>query len=171
MNKFLIAFLTLCFSASLLAAEGFSSLEEQMTGKEFTAAGLDKLSAEELAALNNWIRARSLVTLDAPAAGAATAAAVAADADATGGDRRGFKSKGDEDETPITSRIVGRFSGWDGQTVFRLENGMIWVQDDKDTFYIKPIDNPPVTIESGLFGSWHLSVEGYNSDCRVRRIQ
>jgi len=168
MNKFLIAFLTLSLSASLFAAEGFSSLEEQMTGKEFTAAGLDKLSAEELAALNNWIRARSLATLEAPAAGAATAAVAA---EATTGDQRGFKSKGDEDETPITSRIVGRFSGWDGQTVFRLENGMIWVQDDKDTFYIKPIDNPPVTIEPGMFGSWHLSVEGYNSDCRVRRIQ
>jgi len=168
MNKFLIAFLTLSLSASLFAAEGFSSLEEQMTGKEFTAAGLDKLSAEELAALNNWIRAHSLATLDAPAAGAATAAVAA---EASTGDQRGFKSKGDEDDTPITSRIVGRFSGWDGQTVFRLENGMIWVQDDKDTFYIKPIDNPPVTIEPRMFGKWHLSVEGYNSDCRVRRIQ
>ena len=79
MNKFLITFLTLSISASLLAAEGFSSLEEQMTGKEFTAAGLDKLSAEELAVLNAWVRAHSLATLDSPKAGAtvATSAAVA----------------------------------------------------------------------------------------------
>lgn len=168
MNKFLIICLSLSISFPLLAAEGFSSLEEQMTGKEFTAAGLDKLSAEELAALNNWIRGRSLATLDAPVAAAAT---TAAGAEATTGDQRGFKTKGDEDETPITSRLIGRFSGWDGQTVFRLENGMIWVQDDKDTFFIKPIDNPQVTIEPGMFGSWHLSVEGYNSDCKVRRIQ
>jgi hypothetical protein len=165
MNKFLIIFLSLTISFPLFGAEGFSSLEEQMTGKEFTMAGLNKLSPEELAALNDWIRGRSLATLDAPAA------ATAAGAEATTGDQRGFKSKDDEDETPINSRIIGRFSGWDGQTVFRLENGMIWVQDDKDTFYIKPTDNPQVTIERGMFGSWRLSVEGFNSECRVRRIQ
>ena len=166
MNKFLIAFLTLCFSVPLLAAEGFSSLEEQMTGKEFAAAGLDKLSAEELAALNAWIRGRSLATLDTPKAAAATAATAVT---VTEDDRRGFKDE--EDETPITSRIVGRFSGWDGQTVFKLENGMIWVQDDKDSFYVKEIENPQVTIKSRMFGSWHLSVEGFDSSCRVKRIQ
>ena len=171
MNKFLIAFLTLCFSVPLLAAEGFSSLEEQMTGKEFAAAGLDKLSADELAALNEWIRGRSLATLDTPKAPApvAVAATAVTAAAVTEDDRRGFKDE--EDETPIPSRIVGRFSGWDGQTVFKLENGMIWVQDDKDSFYVKEIENPQVTIKSRMFGSWHLSVEGFDSSCRVKRIQ
>jgi len=28
-----------------------------------------------------------------------------------------------------------------------------------------------VTIEPGLFGAWNLSVEGYDKDCRVKRIQ
>jgi hypothetical protein len=167
MNKFLIALLTLSCSVSLLAAEGFSSLEEQMTGKEFTAAGLDKLTAEELAALNAWIRGRSLATLDTPQAAAATTATSAAAA--TPGDRRGFKDE--EDESSITSRIVGRFSGWDGQTVFKLENGMIWVQDDKDSFYVKDVENPQVTIEPSMFGRWHLSIEGFDSSCRVKRIQ
>jgi len=169
MNKFLISFLTLSISVSLLAAEGFSSLEEQMTGKEFMAAGLGKLSAEELAALNAWIRARSLATLDSPKAGAAATAAVVAD---TEQDMRGFRTESDEpDRTTITSRIVGRFNGWDGQTVFKLENGMIWGQADKDKFWVKEIENPVVTIEPGMFGTWRLSVEGYNSNCRVERIQ
>ena len=39
-------------SVSFAASDGFSSLEEQMTGKEFMAAGLGKLTPEELAALN-----------------------------------------------------------------------------------------------------------------------
>ena len=169
MNKFLIAFLTLSLSTSLFAAEGFSSLEEQMTGKEFTAAGLGKLSAGELAALNAWIRAHSLATLDSPRAGTAATTAVAAESQE---DMRGFKTERDEpDRTTITSRIVGRFDGWDGQTVFKLENGMIWGQADKDKFWVKEIDNPVVTIEPGMFGTWRLSVEGYNSNCRVERIQ
>ena len=46
MNKILIALLSLATTFSVLAADGFSSVEEQMTGKEFTAAGLDKLSQQ-----------------------------------------------------------------------------------------------------------------------------
>lgn len=162
MNKLLIALLTLSIGSSLLGAEGFSSLEEQMTGQEFTGAGLDKLSPQELGALNAWIRSRSLATLEAP-----TTSTV----DETVRDLRGFEKQDKEENTTITSSIVGKFSGWDGQTVFRLENGMIWVQDDRDKFYIKEVENPVVTIEPGMFSSWRLNVEGHNSTCRVKRIQ
>lgn len=158
MKKVLIALFTLTISCSALAA-GFSSVEEQMTGKEFSAAGLDKLSDPELAALNSWIRARSLATLDAPA--------VVNDVDADEED----EEEQDQKRTTITSTLVGKFSGWDGQTVFKLENGTIWAQADKDKFHIKEIENPTVTIEPGLFGAWNLSVEGYDKDCRVKRIQ
>lgn len=166
MNKFLLALLTLSLSTALIAGEGFSSLEEQMTGTEFSGAGLDKLTPQELEALNAWIRRRSLATLDvAPAAAAADSAAAAT------GDRRGFKDDDDEKRSTITSRIIGRFSGWDGQTVFKLENGMIWEQVDKDKFYVKEIQNPVANIEPGMFGRWHLSIEGHDSECRVERIQ
>jgi len=178
MKKLLIAFLALLYCVSLSAAEGFSSVEEQMTGNEFSAAGLDKLTPEELKALNQWIRARSLATLaTSPASVAATSAVTgntgASSADETAGvDRRGFRSeKEDEDRTPITSRIVGKFSGWDGQTVFKLENGMIWEQADKDKFFIREVENPVAVIEPGIFGTWRLHIEGFNSECRVERIQ
>lgn len=158
---------TIAFAPGLNADNGFSSLEEQMTGKEFTEAGLDKLSRAELDTLNAWIRRHSLATLEAPAASAATAAV-----SETQEDRRGFKSEREkEDRTPITSRIVGRFSGWDGQTVFKLENGMIWAQADKDKFWVKEVENPVAVIEPGMFGTWRLHIEGYNSECRVKRIQ
>ena len=52
MIKILIVLLSLTATLSVLAAEGFSSLEEQMTGKEFTGAGLEKLSQQELDQLN-----------------------------------------------------------------------------------------------------------------------
>ena len=48
MNRILVTLLLIITGSSVLAAEGFSSLEEQMTGKEFSAAGLDKLSEDEL---------------------------------------------------------------------------------------------------------------------------
>lgn len=183
MNKLLIALLFVSASLTSILApglafgadEGFSSLEEQMTRQDFKAAGLDKLTPQELESLNGWIRRRSLATLDAPvplaAAGASTAAEnPPAAADSQVADRRGFKGD-DEERTPISSRIVGRFSGWDGQTVFKLENGMIWAQADKDKFYIKEVENPTVVIDPGMFGSWRLSVEGHDKECRVERIQ
>ena len=82
-----------------------------------------------------------------------------------------MKSEDKEDRTPIESRIVGKFNGWDGQTVFKLENGMIWVQADKDKFWVKETENPRVVIEPGMFGTWRLSIEGHNSECKVKRIQ
>ena len=165
MKKVLVSLIAVTASLSLLAASGFSSLEEQMTGKEFEAAGLEKLSPQELAALNDWIRSHSLGSL---AVAKTTSPVVTASEDI---DRRGLPSDDGENEAPIESRITGSFSGWDGQTVFKLENGMIWVQDDKDKFHIKEVQNPEVTIEQGLFNSWKLSIEGHKDDCKVRRIQ
>lgn len=171
MNKILLAILATLFTQTLLAQSSFSSLEEQMTGKDFEAAGLEKLSAQELAALNAWIRSRSIATLDSPKAG--SGAVYSSQAAGQDGDTRGFETEQmrSSDRSTITSRIVGTFTGWDGQTVFTLENGMIWEQADKDKFYVKAIENPVVTIEPGAFRTWKLSVEGYASDCRVERIQ
>jgi hypothetical protein len=170
MNKILIALLSLITSFSVLAAEGFSSFEEQMTGKEFSAAGLKKLSKQELDVLNDWIRRHSLATLDTPKSGLVTSYSK--------NDQHDLKSE-DEDEgkekkkerTTITSTLVGKFGGWDGQTVFKLENGMIWAQADKDKFYTKDVENPVVIIEPGMFRSWRLRVEGFDEDCKVKRIQ
>jgi hypothetical protein len=155
--------LTVCFSAH--AKDGFSSLEEQMNGKDFSAAGLDKLTPAELEALNNWIRSHSVATLDQPKAGSSTADA--------GTDTSGMENKiqDEMDRSPIQSRLIGTFTGWDGKTVFKLENGMIWEQDDKDKYYATEVENPAVTIKPGMFGTWRIKVEGDDTECRVERVQ
>ena len=173
MNKFLTTLLVFSFclavgtapKPALGAGEGFSSLEEQMTGQEFEAAGLEKLSPQELDALNGWIRRHSLANLATPTSGAAVSGS-----DASVADQRGFKGS-EQERTPITSRIMGPFRGWDGQTVFKLENGMIWAQADKDKFYIDEVQNAVVVIEPRMFGRWELSIEGHDAECRVVRIQ
>jgi len=165
MKKTVLALLSLTIGLSAFAATGFSSLEEQMTGKEFSAAGLDKLSKSELDALNEWIRKHSLATLDSPGT-AVAAGAVEEDAEDKGKDKDKKK-----DPTTVTSKLVGKFSGWDGQTVFKLENGMIWAQAVKDKFHTKEIENPTVIIERSMFGTWTLRIDGYDADCRVKQIQ
>ena len=175
MNKFFIALLSLLITLPIFAADGFSSVEEQMSGREFSAAGLDKLSQSELDALNTWIRSRSLATLDPPSSGAAPIVAETEEdkpeaKPVDDDDDKGGK-KGRKERTTITSNLDGEFSGWDGQTTFELKNGQVWVQADKDKFYTKEISNPAVTIEPAMFGSWRLQVEGFDEECKVKRIQ
>lgn len=161
----LAAFLLVCCPPlSAQSDKPFSSLEERMTGREFSETGLHKLSPEELAALNRWIRERSVAEHGGPRPGSADSAGLP--------DRPG--------EVPdiermareqFQSRIVGEFSGWSGNTRFKLENGMVWKQDERDRFRIQPVENPMATITPGLFGSWRLSIEGHNRAVRVERIE
>jgi len=148
-------------AAMAQSEQTFSSLEERMTGSEFNAAGLHKLSPAELAALNRWIRARSLATRDEAVAG-------------DGGlpSQPGRLPPIDEmAREPFQTRIVGEFSGWTGETVFELENGMVWKQAENRTFFVPPVENPVVTISPGFGGSWRLKVDGHNTTVRVERIE
>ena len=149
-------------------ADDFSSLEERMTGREFRDAGLHKLSDSELSALNRWIQERSL------AEGQSLTSPRRASAGGTGPDtttdRRGLPDA-NNDDSPIEARIVGSFNGWNGSTVFELDNGMVWEQIDGKAFGMAEMENPQVTIEPGFWGSWRLRVDGYNARAQVRRIR
>ena len=151
--------LSLLFVGSLQAAS-FSTVEERMSSAQFKAAGLDKLSPEELAALNAWLQT------NAASAGASGTAAGYAPASE---DRIGFRQ---QDATGVVvSRIVGNFTGWDGKTKFTLENGQVWEQAEQGGMSGVNLDSPMVTIEPGMFGSWKIKVEGLNATTRVKRIE
>ena len=160
-----IALAALLVGSLALAQESFSTLEERMTGQEFRNTGLYKLTDEELAALNEWIRSRSLTEEEAIELNRQRGRM----ADSAVGDRRGFNDGGDD--TAIESYIVGEFSGWTGETVFELGNGMVWEQVRPGTFGMPKTENPSVTIRPGAFDAWYLSVEGYNREVLVRRVE
>jgi hypothetical protein len=156
----LARFCSLCLGLSLLLAgtiqaATFSTVEERMSAAQFKTAGLDKLSAEELAALNAWLQGNA-----APAAAPGYAAPA---------DMVGFRQ---QDATGVVvSRIIGPFNGWDGKTKFTLENGQIWEQVEQGSLRGVNLDSPMVTIEPGMFGSWRIKVEGLNATTRVNRIK
>ncbi|HMA99326.1 MAG TPA: hypothetical protein VKO38_07745 [Wenzhouxiangella sp.] len=164
------AAMLLMLACPVVQADEFSSLEERMTGREFRDSGLHKLTEEELAALNRWIELRSLADGEVPAwAGTGSNSdgpSIAAGAAAA--DNRGLEGGPSED---IRSRLVGSFSGWSGENVFELENGMVWQQAESGTFSVATMENPEVRIRSGMFGSWQLQVEGYNRRIRVERLR
>lgn len=144
-------------AVSPASAQSFSTLEERMSVVQFRAAGLEKLSPEELAALNAWLQQN---------VGAGTAAIAAAPATQ---DRTGFQE--DTDKSVVVSRLIGPFQGWRGKTRFELENGQVWQQVGSDGWSGVNLESPQVTIKPGFMGSWSLKVEGYNTSTKVKRIK
>ena len=170
MKKLLLLILAFSIHLTSLAADGFSTLEERMTSSEFKQAGLGKLTPAELAALNDWARRHSVATLENITARTEGGTAN----NASSGDMRGFANQPKDDSRGkvIQSNIAGTFDGWYGKdTTFKLTNGMVWQQDEKDSFSIEPVENVEVTIKKSLMGNWHLSLVGHNSKVQVIRIQ
>ena len=183
--------LAACAPAALAQSDGAATLEQQMSAEEFRAAGLHKLSAEELAALQDWIRRQQagVATQGQPAPGAATAApavAGAASLDAAEIERireqareegrrevkeesRGFFDFGSDE--PIRSTLVGEFRGFAKGRTYTLANGQVWEQIEPARLDGVKRTDPAVTIKPGLFNVWYLRIDGYNTPAKVRRVK
>lgn len=153
------------FLAALLAlaapAMAQQAIETEMTPDEFKGAGLDKLSAEELAQLNAWLN-RTIDTETVKAA--ATAKKKVED------ENRGFFDFGSNE--PVTGRITGEFRGFSRGREYTLDNGQVWRQTDAATLVGARRENPQVRITPSLIGNaWYMAIEGYNTRAKVERIK
>ena len=150
---------TLLFLAAPAAAQ--QAIETQMTPEEFKAAGLDKLSAEELARLNAWL-GRTIEDEAAKATSEAKAKVVE--------EHRGFATFGSREA--IETRITGEFRGFADGREYTLDNGHVWKQVDHAKLSGVRADNPAVRLDSSVMGNaWYLKVEGYNTRAKVVRVK
>ncbi|MCA0196824.1 MAG: hypothetical protein LCH59_01735 [Proteobacteria bacterium] len=171
--------------AALAQSKDEAGLERQMTPEEFKAAGLHKLSQEELAALRGWID-RQKAGAAAQAAGTTASTAAGAALSATEIERireqgreegrrevkdesRGFFDFGSDE--PIKSTLVGEFRGFAKGSRYTLANGQVWEQVEPARLDGVKRTNPAVTIKPGLLNSWFLRIDGYNTPAKVRRIK
>jgi hypothetical protein len=158
-RRIVLALLLSLLLAPLASAQEFSSLEERMSAADFRAAGLDKLSDEELARLNEWLRRN----------GARGTSAGLADQGPPIRGRRGMFEK----SNAISSRLVGDYDGQSGKgTRFELENGQVWeVSDSGSRLATQRLSRPAVTVEPGMLGAWYLRLDQFNGRVSVRRIR
>ena len=145
-----------------------ANVEQQMSADEFKAAGLDKLSAQELAALNAWLQ-HKVVQETAKAVEVAKEEAKEEGRKEVKEKNRGFFDFGSAE--PITSSIVGEFKGFADGRKYTLENGQVWEQVEPASLAGVRKTNPKVTIKPGMFNNWFLRIEGYNTGAKVRRIK
>lgn len=145
--------------ASAPAQERFT---DRLSEEERKAMGLDRLSPEQVAALNALVqrdRQQGVAQVREQAKAelreevkAQVKAEVRQQAKA---EARTELQQAREAETRVLSRIAGKYSGWDGATQFKLENGQVWRQAEPGVFYTKPVENAAVLIEK-VYGGWRL---------------
>ena len=158
----------LLLPASVLAQQA-PPIEQAMTAEEFKAAGLDKLSAEELARLNTWLDRRAEQQTTAAVAAAAEQAREEGRKEVIESNR-GFFNFGSTD--PIESTMVGEFRGFGQGRKYVLDNGQEWEQIDTASLAGVRRTAPKVRITPGMIGNaWYLQIEGYNTRAKVRRVK
>jgi hypothetical protein len=141
-----------CLSAAATEPEKgqWEGLKQLMNADQFQAAGLDKLSVEELQNLDQWLLqflahdAQQLVHSD--------------------------ETVKELQKRPLRRRIAGHFSGWKGDTVFTLENGEVWRQRLPSRYAVS-LQNPEVDISRNLFGFYELKVVETGRIVTVTRVK
>jgi hypothetical protein len=160
----------LCLALTISAAPVFAQrvvsgdLQTQMSASEFKAAGLDKLSPTELAALNDWlhgkVRQETEIAVEKAKEEGRQEVIVK---------NRGFFDFGSKE--PIESTLVGDFDGFGKGKKFVLANGQEWEQIETASLSGIRLQSPQVKIKPGLVGAWYLQVGNYNTQAKVRRIK
>jgi hypothetical protein len=69
----------------------------------------------------------------------------------------------------VESTIAGEFNGWEGETIFKLDNGQIWQQVDYSYTYSYSY-RPDVTIYQ-VSGGCRMKVEDEDETIMVKRIK
>lgn len=132
-----------------LAAEN-PDIRTLMTEEEFAAAGIGRLSDQEIEAINRWLV--RYTAQDAEEMLESSPAVIEADNEA------------------IRSSIDGQFNGWNGPTTFRLKNGQIWETRSTRTYSYSALD-PEVEITKNWMGIFRMRILETGQAINVRRVQ
>jgi hypothetical protein len=163
-----------CATASVLASAGTAGAQVEdrlaecarIAGSSERLECYDALSkAGTAAATDFWNRALG------PDASRKSPAAAASTTDPDPVTQFGFNDgRGSGAAQQVQSRYDGEFTGWSGNTLFRLENGQVWKQAQSGRVSARAT-RPQITIKRGTLGGYRMNVEGLNESIRVERVK
>lgn len=167
------ATLALMLAPALLPAlaQQAGNLQQRMSAAEFYDAGLNKLSAQELATLNQWLATHQGASVGADAAAPAAAAVNSAAAAGPAIQPLAGTKRPSTKRQAFQAQIVGRFTGFTGNSLISLDNGQQWQQVGDDKPMCTAADGPQVKIKPTLFGNWLMDVPSCNLLVHVRRVK
>lgn len=138
-------------AASAAARKDFPGIEKLMTAEDFTRAGLDRLTPEQLQALDAWL-------LRYTAGDAYVVQSTSEEVRAAAPDFR------------LEARIVPPFTGWSGETLFRLDNGQLWRQRIKGRYAFSG-DDTRVVISRNFLGFYVLTLPATGRSIGVEPVR
>lgn len=144
--------------SSLWAQDSLLKIEQVRTAQELQETGVSKLSTQQREVLNRWLVAYTLRILS-----------VSQGTKQQSPSGPPAKSTGSNCAPAIESTISGEFNGWDGETIFKLDNGQIWEQSEYDYTYSYAY-RPEVTIYQTSSGC-RMKVEDEDETILVKRIK
>ena len=167
----------------------FQGLAEEMTPEEREASGVGQLSDQQQQFLNGWLRDRFLANeAEAGVSSSTTAGNVAstlseveqAQAIEAEVERRVTEELAAAEELeaakaqaltePFDATIAGNFSGWNGKTIFALDNGQVWRQRTGSSKYRHTRGDNKVHFKKNFIGLWTMTVLSTGRSVGVRRI-
>ena len=148
----IVSMIIVLISSFSLNSQNQLQFQEMLTEEQMKNAGLHKLTQSELAALNIYLNLvvnvvlenYSTSTYDSYSSGIASPTS-----------------------DVIESQIAGEFTGWDGETIFKLLNGQIWQQSSYAYTYHYAY-MPDVTIFK-IGSQYKMKVEGVSGTIFVKR--
>lgn len=137
------------------------SLRDLMTPEQFRAAGLKKLSPDELASLERFLKGYRDETVQTVTQ---TVTKQAEERVAPSGKRDQAADRG-----VIESHIKGDFDGLKGRTRMVLDNGSIWQQSDSQLKFNAHLTNPEVVLVRSIFG-YRMFIVGISRPFYVKQV-
>ena len=121
-NSSMLSILLFC-SVSLVTADTPANIRKLMAPEDYAAAGLEKLSDEELAHLSQWMEKYREGAVKGPPPAPKPVTEMSEEEIAV------YREKKEEEKTfALVARVIPSFTGWSGKTVFHLDNGQVWQQ-------------------------------------------
>jgi len=144
------------------------SLEETMRPEEFKAAGLDKLSEDELQHLDAYLQGYRAAAQKKASQQAKTEAqeeinkanekAEKAEQASQEAKKEAASSRAKIDQ--LVSRVDGSIDGIKGHTQIRLEDGSVWKQSNVDDHYRATVNDHPAAVVSHTWLGYKMQIEG-----------
>lgn len=148
-----------------------------MTTEEQAHAGLSKLTREELNFLNGWLALHLVKVSDEnsapPAAKIQSEEAIEVEVQRRVANKLAIEAasaKRAERNKTYSATIIGDFSGWQGKTLFRLDNGEIWRQKGTSKYRYQGPDRT-VRLTQNWTGGWEMEIVASGKRVLVKKVR
>jgi len=153
----MILTLFLAVPASAEEDSAAPDVETLMTPQDFKASGLDKLSDEERAHLSDWVERYREGAVQGPVVQKPPS-------------QQTEEQREAERDYEIVANVVPAFRGWNGRTIFKLDNGQVWQQRMRGTSFLYSGTDSEVMISKNMFGGFVLEHVETGRSIGVKRV-